>query len=355
MVTTTSARRFVLAAIGREGVVLDTRSGELYRAGATAVVVFRALGRGADLAGAAAALVRAFAVTHSRAARDVRAILASMPDRRRGMASGVRSPQFRASARGGYEMDLDGLQVAWLDERGRSVERGGGAIRCVSGADGSHVLRMLAPHVLALAGHRVLHASAVLHRDEVVAFVAPSGTGKTTLARLLARRGARAISEDLLVLRDTREAVVEGERALRTWSRSRARTVSTEVVVASVEGRAKPLRAVLILQRRKGQRGIALEPLRGADAIMGLFANAFVEVPSPRVWRQALAMCRALAARGIVYRACVPDGLPALERALPAAGPARRRSARASEADDGVEALLGIGGSDPRMAEPVTA
>ena len=348
-------RRFILSAIGREGVVLDTRSGELYRAGATAVVVFRALGRGADLAGAAAALVRAYAVTHARAERDVRAILASMPDRRRGMASDVGPPQFRASARGGYEMELDGLPVAWLDERGRSVERGAGAIRGVGGAGGSHVLRLVAPHVLALAGHRVLHASAVLHHDAIVAFVAPSGTGKTTLARLLGSRRVRVISEDLLVLRDAREAVVEGERTLRSWSRSRARTVSTEDVVASVEGRTKPLRAVVVLQRRKGQRGIALEPLRGADAIMGLFANAFVEVPCPRVWRQALAMCRALAARGIVYRACVPDGLPALEQALGAAAVARRRSARASEAEDGVEALLGVGGSDPRMAESATA
>ena len=347
-------RRFVLAAIGREGVVLDARSGELYRAGATAVVIFRALVRGCDVAGAAEALVRAFAVTRACAERDVRAILASMPDCRRGMAPSAGAPLFRASARGGYEMWLDGLAVAWLEAHGRSVERLAGAARSGTGASGTHVLRLLAPHALALGGHRVLHASAVLHREEVLAFVAPSGTGKTTLARLLVGRDVRAISEDLLVLRDPREAVVEGERALRSWSRSRARAVSTELALASVEGRAKPLRAVLILERRKGQRGIALEALRGADAIMALFANAFVEVPSPRVWRHALAMCRALAARGIVYRACVPDGLAALEQAL-AAGRARHRSARASEAEDGVEALLGIGGADPRMAESVTA
>jgi hypothetical protein len=353
-VTPTRAKRFMLASIGREGVVLDARSGELYRVGAAAVVVFRALVRGADVAGAAAALVRAFAVTHARAERDVRAILASMPDRRRAMASTRRAPQFRSSARGGFELELDGMNVAWLDERGRSVERGAGATRGASGAGGSHVLRLLAPHVLALGGHRVLHASAVLHRDEVVAFVAPSGTGKTTLARLLADRGVPAISEDLLVLRDARDAIVDGERALRMWSRSRARTVSTELAVGSVDGPAKPLRSVLILERRKGQRGIALEALRGADAIAALFANAFVEVPSPRVWRQALGMCRALAARGIVYRACVPDGLGPLERAL-AAGPARSGSGSRSEAGDRVEALLGIGCSDPRVAETVTA
>jgi hypothetical protein len=351
---TTRARRFVLAAIGHEGVVLDAKSGELYRADATAVVVFRALGRGADLAGAAGALVRAFAVTHARAERDVRAILASMPDRRRGTDSGRGAPQFRASSRGGYEMQLDGREVAWIDARGRSVERIAGSTRGESGAGGAHILRLAAPHVLALRGHSVLHASAVLHRDEVVAFTAPSGTGKTTLARLLARRGVRAISEDLLVLRNAREAVLEGEHALRAWSRSRARTVSTEVAVGCVDGRARPLRAVLILQRRKGERGITVEALRGADAIMGLFSNAFVEVPSPRVWRRALGICRALAARGIVYRACVPDGLAALEHAL-AAAPARRRLALGSEAYDRVEALLGVSRSDPRMTEPVTA
>jgi hypothetical protein len=337
------ARRFAVAAIGGEGVVLDTTSGEIYRAGATALVVFRALARGSDVAGAAGALVQAFAVSRARAERDVRAILASLSGAPRREGAGAREAQFRAAVRGGYEMQLDGVRVVSLDERGRTVERT---------AMNADVLRLVAPHVLALAGERVLHASAVLVGGEVVAFVAPSGTGKTTLARLLEGEGVRVISEDLLVLRDAREAVLGGERTLRTWSRSRALTVSTTAVLASVEGRTKALGAVVVLERRAGQRRFALEALRGADAIMALFANAFVEVPSPRVWRKALATCRSIAARDVVYRACVPDGLDALARTLAAAA-ARRRLARASDAYDPVEALLGVRRPDPRMTDAV--
>jgi hypothetical protein len=338
-------RRFAVAAIGSEGVVLDAMSGEIYRAGAAAVVVFRALGRGADVAGAANSLVQTFAVSPARAERDVRALLASLPGLPRGAgAAAALKPQFRAGVRGGYEMHVDGKSGAWVDEHGRAVERT---------ARNADLLRALAPHVLALAGLRVLHASAVLVRGEVVAFLAPSGTGKTTLARLLEGEGVRVISEDLLVLRDPREAVLEAERALRTWSRSRGLAVSTEKVLASVEGRAKPLCAILVLERRKGQRRFALEALRGADAIMALFANAFVEVPSPRVWRKALVTCRSIAARGIVYRAYMPEGLGALARTLAAAA-ARRPAARASDAYDPVEALLGVHRPDPRVADAVT-
>lgn len=337
-------RRFAVAAIGREGVVLDTSSGEIYRAGPSAVVVFRALVRGSDVAGAAEALVQAFAVSRARAKRDVRGILASLPAAPRRSNAGVQPPQFVAGARGRYDMQLDDVPVASLDGRGRLVER----------SDvNPDVLRLVAPHVLALGGHRVLHASAVLVRGEVVAFVAPSGTGKTTLARLLEGADVRVISEDLLVLRSAREAVLGGERALRIWSRSRGLTVSTKRALDSVDGRAKPLRAVLVLERRKRQQGITVDALRGADAIMALFANAFVEVPSVRVWRQTLASCRALAARRIVFRACIPDGLEALEYVL--AATRERTHPRASEAYNPVEALLGVRSSDPGMTEAALA
>ncbi len=343
------SRRFLLAAIGDEGVVLDAMTGELYRADAAAVVVFRALGRGEETDGAAAALVRAFAVSRARAQRDVRRIVATMGDVTRGsrrtsaQTSHCNPYELRASTRGGYDLFVDGRAAAWIDERGRSVERASAVDR----RDGA-ILRLASPHALALARKRVLHASAVVAGGGIVAFVAPSGVGKTTLARKLEARGAAFVSEDLVLLADPRSAVVHGERAIGTWSRSRARQVSAAPLATAAAGRTRPLHAVVVIERAKDQERIVVERLRGADAIAALFANAFVEVPSVRVWREALAMCRALAVRGIVHRAIVPEGLALVDRAL-AAAESRRRSPRSSRPDDPVEALLGVAHAHPRV------
>lgn len=52
--------------------------------------------------------------------------------------------------------------------------------------------------VATLDGGLVLHASAVLGPSGLVAFVGPSGTGKTTTAALVARRGHPVVSDDAL-------------------------------------------------------------------------------------------------------------------------------------------------------------
>lgn len=54
--------------------------------------------------------------------------------------------------------------------------------------------------LLALRGDTVLHASAVAVDERVVAFVAPSGGGKSTLAALLCRHGADLVTDDVLVV-----------------------------------------------------------------------------------------------------------------------------------------------------------
>jgi hypothetical protein len=61
--------------------------------------------------------------------------------------------------------------------------------------------------LLALRGHTVLHASAVSIGGEALAFVAPSGRGKSTLAALLCLAGAELITDDVLVV-EANDAVV---------------------------------------------------------------------------------------------------------------------------------------------------
>ncbi len=65
----------------------------------------------------------------------------------------------------------------------------------------SHLLVGVVPAVvLTLSGEWLLHASAVAFPQGVVAMVGETATGKTTLAALLCRLGARLVTDDLLRL-----------------------------------------------------------------------------------------------------------------------------------------------------------
>ena len=79
--------------------------------------------------------------------------------------------------------------------------------------------------VLAVAlhaqGHFCLHASAVQVDGRAIGFLAPKGTGKSTLAVALARAGAPLIADDALAVRAGAPAhVLPGVRSVRLWNDS---------------------------------------------------------------------------------------------------------------------------------------
>ena len=51
-----------------------------------------------------------------------------------------------------------------------------------------------------ICGYELLHASAICHGDDAIAFVAGTGAGKTSLAAQLLRRGAELLSDDVLAM-----------------------------------------------------------------------------------------------------------------------------------------------------------
>jgi len=88
---------------------------------------------------------------------------------------------------------------------GRYVVSGDGRlVRAALPAGGDHWQRLLVAQVLPLAatlqGVELLHASAVALDGRAYAFVAPSGTGKTSLAVHLVARGASLVADDALAL-----------------------------------------------------------------------------------------------------------------------------------------------------------
>lgn len=63
------------------------------------------------------------------------------------------------------------------------------------------LIGVVLPYALHVQGAWCVHASAVSMRDGVVAFIAPRGTGKSTLAAACVQRGCALVADDVVVLR----------------------------------------------------------------------------------------------------------------------------------------------------------
>ncbi|QUV88690.1 hypothetical protein J8C07_05095 [Chloracidobacterium sp. S] len=76
--------------------------------------------------------------------------------------------------------------------------------------------------VLQIQQRVCLHASTVAIGASAVAFVGPNGTGKSTLAAALLRRGAEIIAEDVAAVEQQTDGFVVhlGPRAIRLWDPS---------------------------------------------------------------------------------------------------------------------------------------
>jgi hypothetical protein len=135
--------------------------------------------------------------------------------------------------------------------------------------------------VLGLAGHLVLHASAVESDGAAVAFVGPTGAGKSTLTASLCAHGARLISDDVLRVDLSSEPVARlGSGEL--WLPDSARTmlgVHGDVLQHGGGDRAAirpgeappdrtPLRALVIPWPSPGHTSVEVRRLAGAEALM---------------------------------------------------------------------------------------
>jgi hypothetical protein len=76
------------------------------------------------------------------------------------------------------------------------------------------------PHTLNLRGQIVLHASAVVTDTGAIAFLAPSGTGKSTLAAAFAQHGISLLADDSVVIERRAEHfwALPSYPSIRLWS-----------------------------------------------------------------------------------------------------------------------------------------
>ena len=165
----------------------------------------------------------------------------------------------------------------------------------------------------------MLHASAVAHDHQVLAFCGSSGRGKSTLAGRLAAHGMTPLADDLLVIAlaaDRPEVVQRAKRTLRTCAEEQAALLRTSAEVSTdrldrpFEGPRLTLGKVLFLHRIEAAfPEIVEQPLGRADALVRLLENSFAELDRPDLWRQLWEENGRLAASVPMVRADIPEGL----------------------------------------------
>jgi hypothetical protein len=144
------------------------------------------------------------------------------------------------------------------------------------------------PIAAAIQGLEVIHASGVDWHGGVIAIVAPSGWGKSTLAAALVRRGAKFVADDVVALEESRAGVLShpGVGITNVSSAAMRKGVAHERVIARLSKyhlavtRAReplPLRALVFLERPEAKLPAYVERVSTPDPFR-LLGSTFVFV-----------------------------------------------------------------------------
>ena len=233
----------------------------------------------------------------------------------------------------------DGYRLRFPDLADFDVSTAGDRITCrpvarLAGATLRHLLLdQVLPLALSRSGHLVLHASAVhIPRLGSVAFVGPTGCGKSTLAAALGLRGCQVLTDDCLVVDHTetskkkpRSMAVPGYPGLRLW-RDAARGLGLErdavasvahytgkrrLLTAAMKFRASPSRicALFVLGRRRQPNEPArMGTFESRARFMSLAPFTYImDVEDRRQLSQMFRSLATLAAHVPIVRLSVPD------------------------------------------------
>ena len=183
-------------------------------------------------------------------------------------------------------------------------------------------------HVLAAEGHSALHASAVESGGRAVAFIGPSGRGKSTLAALLCSAGASLVSDDLLRCEVTGGGATCFRGSSRLRLRPQAAALAASLPGAAVETadgrtalvprtpgmRRMPLAALVVPRPSREAEALAIRRLRGREAAAEILRSPrLLGWTDPELATRHLDLCRDLAGAVPVLEATIPWGPPFAE------------------------------------------
>jgi hypothetical protein len=159
-----------------------------------------------------------------------------------------------------------------------------------------HLLGTILSFWMELRGIPMVHASAIVEDDQVIAFLSSSKGGKSCLAAAFAQRGRRILTDDIMPLesRDDHFLARPGFPALRMWPDQ------AEHFFREFEGLAlvhpdfskrripvghndfgtfcheeKPLKVIYLPRRLGPENDIFIEPLSKKQAFLSLIRNSF--------------------------------------------------------------------------------
>jgi len=240
------------------------------------------------------------------------------------------------SPAGGRAMDAD------RDAYGRWRAHMHGVAVCLVEADGTRVRcapddpespkwgRFLAGQALPLAavlqGLEPFHASAVTLDGRAVGFVGSSYAGKTTVALALVLRGARLVTDDVLVVEagdhgvrahagaaitNVRHDTVRllSDRGVEALGREVSRDEHGVRLAVELDRTPRPLAILYYLERRLDRDAPAFETLRAPDPRLLLGASFNLAVQAPARLARQLDVCWRIARTAAVVRTLVPAGL----------------------------------------------
>jgi hypothetical protein len=192
---------------------------------------------------------------------------------------------------GGFRLEYDDTGVFDVDSSGTRIDWYAGQ-RAVAEAVQLDVLGRVLPAAMHASGALCLHGSAVELDAGAVAFLAPKRHGKSTLARALARAGARVVTDDVVAIElDPEPRMRPGVPQLRLLRDSARHLGGSDAAPAGAGGKVViqpdessrttrselPLAALYLLQPLRAE--LAAEsaeriPLAGVAAAMALLPQA---------------------------------------------------------------------------------
>jgi hypothetical protein len=187
--------------------------------------------------------------------------------------------------------------------------------------------RMVVPMVLQVRGHEVLHSSAVVFRDSLVAFCGTSHSGKSTLAYAFSRRGHQLWADDSVALELVRTGVFAVPLPFRIRLRpasdaffrsaGRKRHLEAAIRVGTGGSALVPLGALFFLQRDVGQPRLEVRQMSPAEAFPVALTHAYCfSLDDPDRKRSTVANYMELVRRVPVHEVKLPPGLDHLERTV---------------------------------------
>jgi hypothetical protein len=224
----------------------------------------------------------------------------------------------------GYRISAPGYGTHVVSPDGAAV---GSAVAAVADWRWQRLLfAQVLPLAATLQGLELFHASAVARDGRAVAFLATSGTGKSSIAAHLVARGARYVADDVLAVEPGEEVtLVHPGPAVASVHRSELRALGGADEVGVVIGRSdklqlevepvagpRPLEAVYFLERLQGGHFVIDESVPPDPRL--LLASTFISyLQTPAFLLGHLDACARIAGTTRAFHVKVPPDVPAGE------------------------------------------